>query len=250
MAKSRMSVQPSPYPSVVFHAIRAGQVISSVIVIGILGFFIYHLSLELYQIPWTFILLLAVSCSTLLFIIVTAYFYHRRIIYPKLSLVLNIFLGLIWAVGAGLLTWYLSPLLGNSCDIAIWKVDVAVLVCQLYKALTAFAIIGFVFTFLGLVLDVYTVRSSRHRGSYNPMAEAKISHPRSASTDRLNARGPSLEYPEYSHEVKQPYKAARPIESQQFDYSAPAEQTSYDGAAGASHLGGGGHTYAGDGYGA
>jgi hypothetical protein len=82
------------------------------------------------------------------------------------------------------------------------------------------------------------------------MQDLKISRPRDLSTEHLDVREPSLEFPAYSHEVKQPYKAQKPIESHQFGYNAPAEQTSYDGAAGASHLGGGGHTYAGDGYGA
>ena len=50
------SKQPSPYPSWVFHGIRAGQVLSSIVVTSVLGFFIHHLSIELYYVPWTFIL--------------------------------------------------------------------------------------------------------------------------------------------------------------------------------------------------
>lgn len=41
---------------------------------------------------------------------------------------------------------------------------------------------------------------------------------------------PSLEFPEYSHEVKRPYRVQRPIEAQDFGYAAPSEQTRYDGA--------------------
>jgi hypothetical protein len=86
--------------------------------------------------------LLSVSCFSLLFVIVTAFFYHRRIIRPKLSAWLNLLLAVEWAAGSALLVHYLSPLLGNDCSVVVWKDDAAVMVCQLYKALTAFSVIG------------------------------------------------------------------------------------------------------------
>ena len=48
----------------------------------------------------------------------------------------------------------------------------------------------------------------------------------------------ALEIPEFSHEVKKPYKVQRAIQAQEFGYSAPSEQTSYDGVGGM-HLHGG-----------
>ena len=59
------SKQPSPYPSLVFHGIRVGQVLSSIIVTSVLGFFIHHLSIELYYVPWTFILVRAPSLTVI-----------------------------------------------------------------------------------------------------------------------------------------------------------------------------------------
>lgn len=56
MARATFSKQPSPYPSLAFHLIRLGQVLSSIIVTSILGFFIHHLSVDLYYVPWTFLL--------------------------------------------------------------------------------------------------------------------------------------------------------------------------------------------------
>ena len=44
-----------------------------------------------------------------------------------------------------------------------------------------------------------------------------------------------LEVPEFSHEVKKPYKVQQTIEVEHFGYSAPTEQTTYDGA-GAVHM--------------
>ena len=46
---------------------------------------------------------------------------------------------------------------------------------------------------------------------------------------------PLLEVPEFSYEVRKPYKVQQTIEVDHFGYSAPSEQTSYDGA-GAVHL--------------
>lgn len=47
--------------------------------------------------------------------------------------------------------------------------------------------------------------------------------------DTRGFREPSLEFPEYSHEVKKPHKETqRPIEVTSFEYQAPAEQTAYD----------------------
>ena len=56
MGKAKISKQPSPYPSLPFHGLRGAQVLSSMIVTSILGFFIYHLESETYYVPWTFIL--------------------------------------------------------------------------------------------------------------------------------------------------------------------------------------------------
>jgi hypothetical protein len=55
--KGKVSRQPSPYASpLLFHTLRAAQVLSSVVVTIFLGFFIGHLERENYYVPWTFIL--------------------------------------------------------------------------------------------------------------------------------------------------------------------------------------------------
>lgn len=62
MAKARISRKPSPYPAFAFHGIRAAQVLSSVIVTAILGYFVHHLEIGYYAVPWTFILV-SLFCS-------------------------------------------------------------------------------------------------------------------------------------------------------------------------------------------
>lgn len=54
--KTKISKQPSLYPSLVFHIIRTSQFISSAIVLSILSYFVYYLHLDNLHVPWTFIL--------------------------------------------------------------------------------------------------------------------------------------------------------------------------------------------------
>ena len=56
MAIKGFSRQPSPYPRPIFHAIRITQLISSIIVLSILSYFIWWLKHDHYYVPWTFIL--------------------------------------------------------------------------------------------------------------------------------------------------------------------------------------------------
>ncbi|MCJ1478412.1 hypothetical protein MMC13_007092 [Lambiella insularis] len=218
MALSTFSKQPSPYPSLAFHLIRLGQVLSSIIVTSVLGFFIHHLSVELYYVPWTFILLISVSVFTLLSFIATSVLHHQRTLKPKTNAWINTFLSVLWMLGFALLAWNLSGLLSHQ-----------------YGDPPLTSISFRVSTFLALVLDILMHRQTSHRGSYNPMQDHKpISHPifsDNPTQPRTAYREPSLEFPEYSHEVKKPYRVQKPIEVQHFGYTAPTEQTSYDGAA-------------------
>ena len=56
LPKERVSKKPSQYPTLTFHLLRLAQLLSSIIVSSVLIFFIHHLHLEKYYIPWTFIL--------------------------------------------------------------------------------------------------------------------------------------------------------------------------------------------------
>lgn len=239
-----ISRQPSPYPSFLFHSIRLAQAVSSIIVTSILGYFIYHLRLSYYEVPWTFILLISVADFSIAFILISTFFYHRRNISPKTSAYCNGFLTVLWMLGVALIGWNLSGTLGTRCTIEGWGSEAGVMVCRIYKALTAFTVIGLFSTAAGLLLDVRTLRVAVHKGNYNPMAEYKprSQHPSSSHNlltkelvaspglDTATYREPSLEFPEYSHEVKKPYRVQRPMEAKGFSYTAPSEQTQYDGA--------------------
>ena len=97
-------------------------------------------------------------------------------------------------------------------------------------------------TLLATLLDLHTHRKSTKLGNYNPMLDVKrpiaysISPPQptsySQAPDPYEAQGQR----EMSHDIARPYKVQRPIEAQQFGYSAPTEQTTYAGGGGAHWL--------------
>ena len=57
MAKSGYKRQPSPWPTGAFVLIKLAQLLSALIILGILGFFSYHLREDRYPIPWQFALM-------------------------------------------------------------------------------------------------------------------------------------------------------------------------------------------------
>ncbi|MCJ1229155.1 hypothetical protein MMC12_005820 [Toensbergia leucococca] len=235
MGKSRISKQPSHYPPLAFHLIRLGQILSSIVVASVLFFFIHHLEIEHYNIPWTFLLLLFVSLLTKLTIVTTSIFYHFRTLPPKLNLFSNLGLLVLWMLGFALLAWNLSGTLSHRCTTANWSNEAGIMVCRLYKALTAFAITGLTTTLCAVLLDLRTYRLTTHRGKYNPMMDIKHPFPISSPSNPHDPYQPPRDIPEFSHEITKPYKVQQTIEVQQFGYSAPSEQTTYDGA-GSVHL--------------
>ena len=174
MARARLSKPPSPYPRIPFHLIRLTQLLSSIIVASILSYFIHHLSIELYSIPWTFILvcvprtlvnlvlslivstkLITVSLLTIVSYMITAVFYHQRTLRPNTSSLINGALTLIWILAFTLMVWNISGTLRHKCDIANWSHEIGIMVCRLYKALAAFTVTGLyvILSFLSIALQ-------------------------------------------------------------------------------------------------
>ncbi|MCJ1449635.1 MAG: hypothetical protein MMC23_010157 [Stictis urceolatum] len=238
----KISRNPSPYPRTLFHLIRLAQFVSSLTVMSILAFFVHYLIQDKYYIPWTFLVLLAVSSFTNISVFVTAFFYHYRTLRPRLSSLINTFLTALWAMGFTMLTWYISPLLADKCDLRNWDHETGIMVCRLYKALETFSITGLLCTAASLALDLHTIRKDRHRGVYNPMGDLNIKrgHPQHSENDdfshELNpqdlGRDVSIDvaHPEYSHGRGSYRTQPQPIDVSKFGYAAPSEQTSYLGA--------------------
>ena len=136
----------------------------------------------------------------------------------------------LWLLGLSLLTWNLTWTLGHRCIVSRWHNEAGVMVCRLYKAVTAFAVTGAFTTILALLLDVRVQRRSTQLGKYNQMLDVKgPSNARSTVNLNEHEEVPEIYVRGPSHDLQRPYKAQRPIEVQKFGYSHPEEQTSYGG---------------------
>lgn len=91
-------------------------------------------------------------------------------------------------------------------------------------------------TALSLVLDIRTRRISHQQGTYNSMQDVKISLPKSSQHDTVSPYSESNGGRSLSHETLRPYSVQRPMEAQQFGYSMPSEQTTYDNPSGSHWL--------------
>jgi len=185
---------PSPYPRFLFHGLRSAQLIGSVVVSGIMCYFIYYLRKEDFAIPWTFILLFSVSLATIAALTVTIILYNFTYLSPRFNLSLNGGISLFWALGLSLLSWSVSTshVLMKQCSKTIWNGEAEASVCRDYKALWAMTLIGTVSTFLALALDVRTQKSTTELGMYNKpeddkdtqmLNDLKTPHMRSAGYD-------------------------------------------------------------------
>lgn len=268
MARDRFSKQPSHYPPLAFHLLRLGQLLSTIVVSSVLVFFCHHLHAEGIYVPWTFIVLLTVSLLTLVALLVTCVSYTLRMLSPKINMCSNAILTIFWALGLALLSWNLSWTLGHHCTRTTWHNEAGIMVCRLYKALTAFTVTGLATTTILFALDLRIYRATTAQGTYNAMLDIKHPIPRSSSflnhrydqdtcdgdisSHRLapysvesygRARispdddevGP-MSRNSSSHELSRPYKIQKPIEAGQFGYVAPSEQTRYDGPGGVDYF--------------
>lgn len=61
--KRGTKVAPHTYPKLPFHGLRALQLLSSLVVGSIMVYFIYYLSHDHWNIPWTFIFVRLFGCK-------------------------------------------------------------------------------------------------------------------------------------------------------------------------------------------
>ncbi|OQO13247.1 hypothetical protein B0A48_01475 [Cryoendolithus antarcticus] len=170
---------PSVYPRIPFHGLRAVQLLSSVIVGGIMSYFMYHLTHDHWPTPWTFIFLMASSLFSIAALTFTICLHCFVGLKSDLNIGINGFNALLWTLSWSLLTWYMSPTLKHTCDVENWREDVGIMVCRIYKALFAFAFLGMISTIAALLLDFYVRGQSNRRGIYKLHdLDSKASRPR------------------------------------------------------------------------
>lgn len=138
----RAKTAPSHYPRFLFHGIRTVQLISSLVVGAIMSYFMWHLTHDHWQTPWTFIFLMAASLASVAALLFTIVMHCCIGLNPRLNILINSGLLVLWAVSWALLTWWMSGTLANACDVRHWNEDVGIMVCRIYKALFTFALLG------------------------------------------------------------------------------------------------------------
>ena len=86
--------------------------------------------------------LTAASLASVAALTVTIFLHCLTGLNPKLNLLVNSFLAILWSLSWALLTWYMSGTLANKCDVGHWNEDVGIMVCRIYKALFTFTLVG------------------------------------------------------------------------------------------------------------
>lgn len=182
MFTHRTRQKPSAYPPIPFHAIRALQLVSSVIVSSTLFYFTSSLSTSHHSLPWTFILvhspprpflphantsqLLSTALFTLLSLMCTFVLHRFHGLNPTLALSTSAPLAILWAVSFALLTWWSSGTLSRVCTLDNWDNETGIAVCRMYKALFTFSLLGMVATLVALGLDVHVKKQVGARGQF------------------------------------------------------------------------------------
>ncbi|KAH3938989.1 hypothetical protein HBH70_125490 [Parastagonospora nodorum] len=207
--------KPSAYPRLPFHAIRAFQLISSVIVSSILFYFTSSLSTSHHSLPWTFILLLSTALLTILTLACTFALHQFHGLNPILALSINAVLGILWAVSFALLSWWSSGTLAHVCTEDNWENETGIAVCRMYKVLFSFSLLGLVAALVALGLDVHVKKQAGARGQFQTIGMGAGSDGKGRAEDRAGGAGAGRE--------------GYALPEEQFAY---ADDTGYHGAAG------------------
>ncbi|KAH9828450.1 hypothetical protein Tdes44962_MAKER02368 [Teratosphaeria destructans] len=239
----RAKTAPSSYPRVPFHVLRTFQLIASLIVGAIMCFFIWHLTHDHWNTPWTFIWLTSASLFSIAALCSTIVLHCLFGLNPRLNLAINGFLSLLWVLSWTVLTIYISGTLAHVCDYEHWNEKVGIMVCRIYKALFTFALVGMVSTIAGLALDIYVYRLQTRRGIYRlqdlgakPRSqytrgsftdEAAFESPRGYRQDGLAASRSSGSWSEPRLSMG-PYSERAGLQQSKAGYSAPDNQFDYD----------------------
>ncbi|KAI9372882.1 hypothetical protein BJX61DRAFT_533585 [Aspergillus egyptiacus] len=187
MGRSK-SVKPSEYPSLPFKLIRFVTFVSSLIVAIILSVFAYNLHNTNHRLPWAFLVLIISALLSLLNLTFTTTLHCCCGLSPRLSLVTNSIVFILWFVSLVLLAWSVSHTIMTTCNATYWATSTGIAVCRIYKTLFAFTIAGLASHIAAIALDIIAYRRQTRLGEYDPMAaeghnlaEYKSQHVRDSS---------------------------------------------------------------------
>ncbi|TLD32358.1 hypothetical protein E2P81_ATG05334 [Venturia nashicola] len=214
--KRGTKVAPHTYPKLPFHGLRALQTLSSLVVASIMVYFIYYLSHDHWNIPWTFIFLTQVftvyrglcnDCHRLVYDDYTSLLFWTQSPLQSVRQRRS-----FHALGAafGMLSWWASKTLARRCKVEDWNDETGVMVCRIYKALYAFGCCGFVSTTCALVLDIMVWKRATRLGKFTALNDDK------AGGVPYN----DIDLPAFNR--------SQPVRKPETGYSVPEEQFGYD----------------------
>ncbi|ETN46674.1 uncharacterized protein HMPREF1541_00861 [Cyphellophora europaea CBS 101466] len=172
MISSKPRNAPSAYPFPLTYLVLSVSFVFSAIATGLLGYFIYYLNMDSMPVPFEFILLITTSTLSLCAYLWASFTHLFRTMTPKISLATNTLLLLLWIISTALISRKISHMvLTNSCSLSMWRTDMGVMVCRIYKALFAFIILAAASVAATVALDVHVLREMTSRGAYREMKD-------------------------------------------------------------------------------
>ncbi|CUS11566.1 unnamed protein product [Tuber aestivum] len=159
--------QPPQWPKGWLITLRLIQLISAVVVVGITGFFTYHLMREDLGIPRELVVLDVIGSITMLNVLVSFILLCCRSLPTMLVLIPDILISILWAFVFGYLARALGSTTVTECSSENFG-DYTV-VCHLYKVLLAFSALGWIMHVASFWLAYSVRRKSRHE--YTPAGD-------------------------------------------------------------------------------
>ncbi|KAF2014525.1 hypothetical protein BU24DRAFT_451542 [Aaosphaeria arxii CBS 175.79] len=156
------------FPFLPLYFVRAAQLASSLVVFFILWYFLWVLRKDGAPIPWTFILLLSISATTITALWITSMHHFFSNWHPHLNTWLNGALFACWAAGFSSFAWWSRGTLTHACDKLNWGSQMGVNICRCYKTLFSFALIALVSTIVAVGLDSYALYQRRQYEKVQP----------------------------------------------------------------------------------
>jgi hypothetical protein len=138
----RTKTAPTPYPRLIFHLTRCFQALAALVVSSVMFFFIWNLVHEHFEPPKTFWTLLAASLVTIFSLLATTITYAFFGLSPVWNLCANGLLFALWTPAFAFLWFWTKKTLSHVCSQTTWEDETGIMVCRLYKALFAFAMLG------------------------------------------------------------------------------------------------------------
>lgn len=170
------------------------------------------------------------------------------------ALIINIPVLFLWSAGSILLAYNMYGALGHSCSSANWGSHDGIMICQAYKALFAFSVIGWCAAAAGIILDIRVRNQQNRLGAYDQMKvgegtgeawEIKMDTFTDVTSEQPIAHGPRPTMnrsPYESYDNNEHYQKTdayrderRPrfggngdVNRNDFNYQAPTERTLYN----------------------